>query len=311
MNSPSAPYFCSQCGTVLAVPGGRCPTCGAIQPEAGVASPEAPQGPQAIAPPRSGAPMQVRSVNPGRLSMGAPRSRAPESTKGGSDGRVRTLGIALATIFCVGAIGVVAWRIYPRSTAESSGTQGTESPQLARSGSPEAAISAGPQRFDPELALAKAQFRARAWDSDAVLVFVEASGLHDGQISPESGGLFRMVFGKPRGSKLGPGARLQDQFFEVRVDASGPLVVETKTPTPPSGSTTREAEWRGISAPECRIETAWRKMVASGSPSSADATIAYDFSEAHNRAVWRNVVLGDPKAQRVIDGRSCTVLTRQ
>jgi hypothetical protein len=111
------------------------------------------------------------------------------------------------------------------------------------------------------------------------------------------------MFASP-GAKLGPGTRVGNERLVVHVTKGGKIE---------PGRTQEVAVTqmdRSVADPGCTVEQAWRAAVASGVPSSAEATMTYEHNDRYERAVWRTEVTGDPKHNRTLDGRRCTILTR-
>lgn len=269
------PFICASCGQILAVGGGRCPTCGAQQPEA-------------PAPVKASA---MPSVRP---------PPAPAST--GGAGRLLAMvgGLALLAF-----LGVVAWKLYPRFAPP------PPPPHDAARALPPPPIVVPSARIDPSMGIAdpgavdaatvlvKTEAHARRWDRDARLVFVEAAPVVAGKVDTKHGGRILVVYAKP-GASLLPGSRVSAERFQITVDANGPHTAEARSAT---GA-------RSVAAPGCPLDRAWRAMVASGVPSSSRATMRYSMNEKLDRALWETSVDGDPKLARAIDGDNCAVVAR-
>jgi hypothetical protein len=145
-----------------------------------------------------------------------------------------------------------------------------------------------------------AQGRALAWDAAAVLVRVEAGPLRGGQLDPRAGSRILVTFGKARTARLGPGAKVGEERLVVALDERGLTTSETRGPL----------DERAVAVPECTPFEAWRRLVASGVPSSAEPTLTYAMHPRLDRAVWVGEVTDDAKLVRTLDGRTCAILTR-
>jgi hypothetical protein len=146
----------------------------------------------------------------------------------------------------------------------------------------------------------RARARARSWDAHAALVSLEATPVASGgKIDVRSGGKLELTFARPAGGRLGPGAPTGAGQLVVVVDAGGSKVEE------------RQGQ-PGIAVddPNCPLAEAWRKMIASGVPSSSAVTMRYAHSARHEKAVWQTSTSDDAKLARTIDGWTCAILVR-
>ena len=154
-------------------------------------------------------------------------------------------------------------------------------------------------RVEPSALLGRARARAATWHEHAELVLIEASPVVSGNVDVGAGGTLDLVFGKPTGARLGPGAPLGSERLAVRV-----------TPKGLSATEDRATAARAVADPSCPMDEAWQKIVASGVPSSHKLSMRYARSDKHDRAVWKATALDDPKLTRTLDGASCVILVR-
>lgn len=178
-------HVCASCGTAISTTGGRCPMCGALQPE----SPQA-----------------------GPISREAPSvsRRAPAP----SPHVAFLLGGGLVV---VGLVGLVAWKLTapaPAAAAPASASATLATP----SGSVQRPLR---QATDPSRALLEATKRARAWNADARLVAYVADGVVEGRVDRHKGGRIEIVFAGPGRGGLTLGTRVANARYVVLFDASG------------------------------------------------------------------------------------------
>ena len=276
-NPVQPPHACIQCGTVLGTSGGRCPQCGAVQPEA-------PPAPQNFQPPP-----YVPSARPAPAKK---RSAAP------------TIAVvaAIGVVVCVGVVAAVMM-----------GSKDDVDRGPAAPSAPAATASAPAKPVDPDdMGVAdlsavrvgdivpRALTRALVWDKNAQMVSIDASPVVDGKVNSKDGGKVEVLFAKPAGARLGPGSKVGTARLSVVVDAGGSKVTEA----------TGEPGARAVEEPVCGLGEAWRKMVASGVPSNSKAAMRYAHSDKYARAVWTSSVGDEATLSRTIDGRTCSIVVR-
>jgi hypothetical protein len=178
------------------------------------------------------------------------------------------------------------------------------SAEIARRSTPPApvdeAVPTAAQPTDPlELhnALVVARRRAQSWHADAQLVSIDVSAVDKGRVA--ANGKIDVEFGKSKNGQLGPRAALTADRLFVSISRSAPTDSERRG---------RAAE--SIADPNCPLELAWRKMVASGIPSNATVSMRYELSKRHDRAVWNATVAEPSGLSRVLDGNNCAILSR-
>ena len=226
--------------------------------------------------------------------MKPPRVRLPSPHETpGTNARAVVVG---GTIGAVLIIGLVTYLAYPRAEVEA----GESTPVQTASAATE---PTSPKPVEPTDFLGRAKTRALRWNHEAQLVTIEAGPVVAGRVLPSPRSI-RYTFASP-GAKLGPGARVGDERLVVHIAKGGKIEAEQARE---AAAVTQVA--RGVADPGCTVEQAWRAAVASGVPSSAEATMTYEHNDRYERAVWRTEVTGDPKHNRTLDGRRCTILTR-
>ncbi len=242
--------------------------------------------PRHTPPPPPGSGLVPNSVQP--LPRARPSAHPPP--RANATARIALIG---ATAGAIVVIAVLTYVAYPKAA-----------PPTATSSGPVAAqpSSAPPQQgpVEPIDFLGRAKTRAVAWNSDAQLVAISVGPVVAGKV-PRGANEIRFTFASP-GSKLGPGARVGNERFVVRM--TGPDRLQGEKANAADGAT------RSVADPGCTVEQAWRAAVASGVPSSAEATMTYEHNDKYDRAVWRTEAADDPKHNRTLDGRRCTILTR-
>lgn len=213
--------------------------------------------------------------------------------------RIASIAVAIgAAVVGVGAIVVIASQVKQLS-------QGPTAPPSASSGMlvPAPRAASAPKRVDPSLKLADAKKSALAWHSDALLVSLEAYPVAGGLVNVEKDGRIRFEFGAPRRGTLGPGAPVTARRFVVTFDKAGWREAEQ----------TRNGPARAVAEPDCPASEAWRKVVATGVPSTDEIRLSYALDKKRNRAIWRAepAMLRDRQSYvRLLDGRTCAILTR-
>ena len=276
--SSGLPMSCPSCGQIVGTGGGRCPSCGEMLPETRPLS----------------LPPQVSQLAPGVLVRRAEERRS-------SAVAAVVLGGAVLAIATLGGVG---WVLLAKKQADgsSSAPTATTSAPKAPSGptNPDDMGVTDLAAADPSGIATRAHARARAWDPNALLVSLEATPVASGgKVDVRSGGKVELVFAKPAGERLGPGAPTGASQLVVRVDANGSKVTEQQG----QGGT-------GVDDPNCPIGDAWRKMVASGVPSSSAVTMRYVYGSKNQKPVWQTSSTDDTKLSRTLDGWTCTILIR-
>lgn len=279
---PPSPIACWQCGTVLSAPGGRCPACG------------------------------VEQRNPPNLSSyGSATSAAPRR------GRVIEAEKGKSTPWIVLAVGLVAIAVLgllfaPRSSKlleTEQAPRGEATPASAAAGSAPP-NELGVRDFtavDPTEALGRARARAIAWHPDAILISVYAAPVGETGVNLEAGGLVEYVFGRPTGEGFGAGARVSKQRFTIKLSRGGETTAETAV-----------GPGRAAIDPNCPFDEALKKARAAGFPKEVPLVVAYEFSEKHDRTVYRvypapargSAAPEDALAARALDGQTCAILVR-
>lgn len=258
-----------------------CPACnapvstgGGRCPSCGEMLPEAPPGPQ-----------QPRPYEPSPSYLPPslrPRPKPPSNVP-----------VVAAAVGALALAGVGGWLIMSRDRHDEGG------PKAAVSTATAAPLpTTVPGEIDPSAALSSARKKASAWHADAGLVSISVTGMSGGRIDGSGGGKVEFTFAKPE-SGLGPGARASADQLLVSVDSDGTHDSPTKG----------AAAGRLVAEPNCPVDEAWRKMVASGVPSTAKVILRYQHSDKHGRDVWQSTAEDDKQA-RVLDGNSCSILVR-
>jgi hypothetical protein len=158
-----------------------------------------------------------------------------------------------------------------------------------------AVAAADPLELDR--ALVAARRRAQTWQPDAHLVSILIEPVDKGR--PGEGGRIQLEFGKSKAGQLGPRALLDPERLIVSLTREGRT--ETRH---------RGVAARSVADPNCPLEEAWRKTVASGIPSNSRLKMRYELSKKHDRAVWIVWVMDKPELTRTLDGDSCAILAR-
>ncbi|HVU05331.1 MAG TPA: hypothetical protein VHE30_26470 [Polyangiaceae bacterium] len=275
------PLACIQCGIVLAVAGGRCPQCGALQPEPG--------SPLSTDPSAS-----LHS----RASRGAPSPVRPLPKRPNQALPWIVLGVGLAVI-------VVAGILFSPKSQDAARAAPSAAPKAAPAATPAAPVDpndlgiADRSAADPGDLLLHAKTRAQTWNADAVLVSLRATRVGDGKVNLAGGATIEYVFGKPTGEGFAAGAKVAPKHLRIVVGSGATSVEETG-----------RGGGRAALEPNCPIDEAARKARAAGLSGSAPLDVRYEFSEKHKKAVYRMYAEGDEAHDRTIDGQSCAVLVR-
>jgi hypothetical protein len=152
---------------------------------------------------------------------------------------------------------------------------------------------------DPIAALGGARARAIAWHPDAILVSIHAAPVGESGVDLSTGGLVEYVFGRPSGEGFGAGARASNKRFTITLSKAGESVAESTS-----------APGRAAIDPNCPFDEALKKVRASGVPRTTPLVIAYEFSEKHDRTIFRVTSPGDEAVSRALDGQTCAILVR-
>jgi hypothetical protein len=277
---PTVPFSCWQCGTVLSLPGGRCPICGAEQP-----SPEPRSSPESQ-------PFSSPRVRPSRP--------IPKAGKAARDKAIPwvVLGVGLAAILLFGVAIAPHRRDDVTAAVPSVSLPATTSP-LERLADPNDLRIEDPSKVDPSDVLVRAKSRALVWHRDAVLVSMRAQPMSDGKVNLTSGGTIEYVFGKPTDASFGMGVRVSGKRFRITLAGSESTAVQV-------GGTAGRAALE----PNCPIEEAARKAQAAGLPASAPVSAVYEMSDKHRKPVWRVTAMGENTEARTVDGQTCAILVR-
>jgi hypothetical protein len=233
---------CRNCGLVLSTGGGRCPQCGAEQP---------------VMLDSVGLSPAMVGTRPPRIG---PRPKKPTS-----------LAAPLSGALIVLAAGALAfWWFLIRDVEPARAPAQPSATALM----PAESVGFDAGAFNPSTVLVNAKLRALSWHRDAVLVSFEFGPVVDGQVQIKSSGKFEIVFGKPAGRKLGPGAAVAPQRLAVLVDAQGTRTEEREN--------TEAAQ--GVAEPDCPFDRVWRTLTVAGLPKNARVSMRYGLSARHGRA---------------------------
>ncbi len=275
------PLSCWQCGTVLSAAGGRCPACGAEQP------PEP-------------APNSARITQ----SPGVRILRDPDDRERSEHNRARRTLPWIVLAVGLTAIGLVGVLLSPHGARVQSAT--ASSPKPVSVGVPVRPIDpndlgiANTKYVDPTDVLGRARPRALAWSKDAMLVGIHAQPVLGGHVNLANGGAIECIYGKPTGEGFGPGARVAGKRLRIATSRTGTTIAETAA----GGS-------RASLEPNCPLDEAIRRAQAAGIRADAPLAVAYEYSERHQKAIWRIAAIGtDETETRTVDGWTCAILVR-
>ncbi len=269
------PHVCAQCGTVIAASGGRCPQCGLMQPGG--------------LPPITAPPPYLGSRPPPSLPP-PKKSAAPMIAVGG------------AALVLAGIVAIAALRGPAATTSSLPSAAVPAAPTTAPSSAHPDPGGLVPDLSDMKLdpLLQGAEKKALAWHRDAQLVAIQVGPVVEGRLDATKGTRVEILHGEPTPGRLGPGSPVGTKQLTVLVTHEGSKVEELQG----------EAGAKAIAEPTCVLEEAWRRVVASGVPSSSELSLRYSHSPKHDRAVWVASVAADDKLTRTLDGRTCTILLR-
>jgi hypothetical protein len=235
--------------------------------------------------PSCGAELPAEPPRPARAPR-PQRRAAPRSSP------LRPLALAAGITLALGALVGGAWYLSNKS-AELADPAG--SAETATAAPPAAALPFDP--LDLHNALTTARRRAQSWQADAALASIQVSAVDKGRVAES--GTIEVEFGRPKNGQLGPRAPLLPERLFVKIGGQAPETAERRG---------KAAE--SIADPNCPLEQAWRKMVASGIPSNATVSMRYELSKRHDRAVWVATAAEADGAVRILDGNNCAILPR-
>ena len=205
------------------------------------------------------------------------------------------MGWAIGGVVLVVAVGLGVRALLPKPGADAALQANRPSSALP------AALSESTLRveeFNPSKVLVQAKLRALTWEPHAQLLEARFGPVMGGKVDVEKGGSFEIVYGKPAGNKLGPGAPVSTARLAVIVDAKGTRTEER----------TAEKPAIAVAEPDCPFDQAWRKLSAAGVPADAKLAVRYELSAKHERGTWVAEVEGQPDQPRILDGRACLFL---
>jgi hypothetical protein len=234
----------------------------------------------------------VEQSNPPSMTPSVRRGRSIEPRKGTATPWV-VLAIGLALVTAIGFF--LAPR--PSSPAERPPEPRAVEPSLPSPS--ESAPATDVRAVDPIEALGKARARAIAWHPDAILVSIHAAPVGESGVDLPSGGVIEYVFGRPAGEGFGAGAKTSNKRFTVKLSSAGE-----------SGAESSAGPGRAAIDPNCPFEDALKKVRASGVPKTTALVVAYEFSEKHDRTIFRVTSPGDDTVSRALDGQNCAILVR-
>lgn len=299
---------------VLSAPGGRCPSCGALQPGSDEVTQVDLALPAKLSMPgvaKSDRPAQLSAADPGltpqqygSLPPGAPRpSVRPGFSRPPPEPPKKQLqaGWMVAVLFIV--LGTTVTLAILRSAKIS------QEEELARQRAAEAAASAAaaaaPEPAAPKPVLRVSQLwtqaatRSKAWHRDAMLVQMQAGPLDAHGVLQSDNGSARFEYTIPASTTTIP-PRSRSERFVVKIDDSGTHIEETK-------GATGIAE---ASDPACPSEEALRIGPASAGSENTALQLSYAFDPRLEKSTWVVSDTANPDAQRALDGQSCAVIVR-
>ncbi len=265
--SNEQPITCIQCGLVLSTGGGRCPQCGA--PQADLAPADRRQG----------------------AAVGIALRPPPQKRRSGT----ALVGLAVGGVVLVVVLGLGVRAMLPKPGADAA-LQANQPTTAAAAAASETTLRV--EEFNPSKVLVQAKLRALSWQPHAQLVEAHFGPVVGGKVEVEKGGAFEVVYGKPAGNKLGPGAPVGTARLAVIVDAKGTRTEER----------TAEKPGTAVAEPDCPFDQAWRKLSAAGVPADAKLAVRYEFHVEHQRGTWIAEIEGQPDSPRTLDGRACRFL---
>ncbi|MCC6215979.1 MAG: hypothetical protein IT376_14025 [Polyangiaceae bacterium] len=162
-----------------------------------------------------------------------------------------------------------------------------------------ALVPSGAVALDALDSIARGVSRASRWSAESALVTLEARGVKDAKLTP--GGTLELAFGKRTGTAAA-GAKVGAERLVLAFSGTGGQMTEREG-TGPAGA-------RSVHEPNCNLDEAWRRAVASGMPAGDELSFIYAWNEKLGRAVWLATHPTDPKLSRTLDGETCAVVVR-
>ncbi|NRA34441.1 MAG: hypothetical protein HRU17_13965 [Polyangiaceae bacterium] len=276
MQTPA--LVCDECGMVLSAAGGRCPGCGANQPDGHQAPPE---------PPRQ---QYIAGVIDEKVEP-EPKSNMTPLAIGG--GVIALVLIGLATVALMNSKEEQVAEVAPLPTV-------LEAPKKVEPKGPDDIGIKDLAAVDLDLIWGGAHSRALRWNRDAVLVSVEASPVVASKVDAKGGGTVHFVYGTPTGEGFGTGARVQREQFQVSVGPEGST----------SSTITAAKKGRAVLDPNCPFSEATRKLIGAGIIDGLPFSVKLVLSEKFKRPVWEGKTLGDDPIVKTLDASTCTILIR-
>lgn len=154
--------------------------------------------------------------------------------------------------------------------------------------------------MDASQALIRGTKMATAWNAEARLVSYVSDHVENGRVDTAGGGRIVLVFAAPGSEGMRLGTPVGKARYVVVVDGKG-VHASQRNSGPPAWS---------VAPPDCPLDVAWRKVVASGVPSSKPLGMRYAIDRQRQRAVWTATTRDRPGQTRTLDGRTCAILTR-
>ena len=147
---------------------------------------------------------------------------------------------------------------------------------------------------DPNALLVSAGKRARVWSETAALVSIEVSRIKGGLVNFENGAEVRFTFARSR-ARDGETFRASKERLRIAYVNAEEQVQEVTETTPPMAAPD----------PDCVFNAAWR----TAGFADGEANARYEMRATDGRALW-TLELPATRTSRVIDGRSCAIVTR-
>jgi hypothetical protein len=183
---------------------------------------------------------------------------------------------------------IAFWQLRKRDEAS------VAEPVAAASTSASAAPSSSAM-LDPSSLFAQAKSRALAWHEDATLVELDLAPVLDGKVDPSA--TLELVFGKPMGKRIGPGASVQSGLFVVTADSQG-----LRSGERPGSNASAVAE------PNCIFEDVVDKVAKSGLSTHDRLRFRYAQSQKNGRGLWFVSRDGEAEPLRTLDGANCAII---
>ena len=276
MQTPA--LVCAECGMVLSAAGGRCPGCGASQPDGEVAPPQPPQ-------------QQYIAGVVGHEIESEPKSNMTPLAIGG--GAVALVLVGLATVGLMNSKEEQVADVAPLPTV-------IEAPKKVEPKGPDDIGIEDLAAVDLDQIWGRAHSRAQRWNRDAVLVSVEANPVVASKVDAKGGGTVHFVYGTPTGEGFGSGARVQRDQFQISVGPEGSS----------SSKITAAKKGRAVLDPNCPFSEATRKLIGAGIVDGLPFSVKLLMSEKFKRPEWEGRTLGDDPMVKTLDASTCTILIR-